>query len=293
MSGPEGQRPDCPIRWEFVTPQVAAGYLAKNVHNRNVRARRVGTLAGAIKRGEWRVNGDAICFDSKDRLQDGQHRLQAIIEADRGVWTLIVEGLPPSAQETKDAGAARTAADALALRGIENANQMAALAARLIVYEQSGGSVLDMTERFLRPTIHQIIAYTNRHRDEMYETVHRVNNWRGKNPHLVAMSPSLMMAISIVADRSNDGGTSAEFWDAIATANREDATPEAALARLFIKIKSETSKSLHTGRWIAAVTIKALNAWVLGEELRILRWKPKESFPTIIDTRDEALEVAR
>lgn len=64
-----------------ISPDLARDLLAKNPHNRNLRVRRVEQLAGAMTRGEWVFNGDAIRIADSGMLLDGQHRLAAIVRS--------------------------------------------------------------------------------------------------------------------------------------------------------------------------------------------------------------------
>lgn len=50
---------------ETITPQIAQEYLAMNERNRPIRNSRVIMYADAMLRGQWQLNGEAICFDVK------------------------------------------------------------------------------------------------------------------------------------------------------------------------------------------------------------------------------------
>lgn len=100
---------------EVVTPQVASLYLKCNNGNRKIRENHVRILAGAIRRGEWKLTHQGIAFSESGRLLDGQHRLSAIVEADTPVQLVVVRGLPDDAFMALDIGNRRTTADILAL----------------------------------------------------------------------------------------------------------------------------------------------------------------------------------
>lgn len=118
---------------EEITPQQAALWLeGANTHNRPMKYDRAVALAGAITRGEWVLNGDALRFCTNGQLLDGQHRLQAIVIAGKPVQSLVVRGLPPSSFTTIDTNRVlRTPRDVVALAGVANYN-IVAPAARLL-----------------------------------------------------------------------------------------------------------------------------------------------------------------
>jgi len=84
-----------------------------------------------MQSGHWRFSGEAIKIDARKRLIDGQHRLQACIDANQAFETLVVVGIEPSAMDVLDTGAKRSAADALAINGYPR-SPVLARAARLL-----------------------------------------------------------------------------------------------------------------------------------------------------------------
>ncbi|KAF7277615.1 hypothetical protein GWI33_002970, partial [Rhynchophorus ferrugineus] len=86
-------KPQIAAQVETITPDLARQYLAFNTHNRNVRSYRVKGYAADMRDGRWTLNGEAIKFSADGTLLDGQHRLQAVIEADVAVQMLVVRGV--------------------------------------------------------------------------------------------------------------------------------------------------------------------------------------------------------
>lgn len=146
---------------EEVTPMQAALWLELNNHNRPMQYERAVALAGAIKRGEWAVNGDAIRFSTAGKLLDGQHRLQAIVLAGVPVKTLIVRGLAPDSFATIDTNRnVRTARDVMALSGVLNYSVVAPMARLMYAYETSGNPYESSTEK--TPSAEQLLAIAQR-----------------------------------------------------------------------------------------------------------------------------------
>jgi len=98
-----------------MTPKTAKVLLKDNVCNRPISWRHVRWLTSQITEGKWRLNLQPIIMDSNDNLQNGQHRLLAIIEADKPADVVVAYGGDPQAFDTLDTGRSRTGADALAI----------------------------------------------------------------------------------------------------------------------------------------------------------------------------------
>jgi hypothetical protein len=144
-------------RWVLVTPALAGKWLGKNSNNRPLRNQVVGILAGDMAAGRWRDNGDPIRWGADGVLQDGQHRLAAIVESDSSQELLIVGGLAAGAFESIDGGIKRTVADGL--RGVQNASALAA-AGRLIWLQEHHGGILDRSHAVSKAEILAFIRST-------------------------------------------------------------------------------------------------------------------------------------
>lgn len=120
---------------ETITPDIAEAWLGRNTRNRNVKQRKVAQFKRAMKLGEWIVTGEAVKFAFDGRLLDGQNRLTAVVESGVTIRSLVVRGLPSEAQDVMDTGAARTAADALAIHGHANANVLGAAVRQLVLWK--------------------------------------------------------------------------------------------------------------------------------------------------------------
>jgi hypothetical protein len=79
-----------------------------------------------MRRGEWVLNGESIKLGVDGTLLDGQHRLQAIIEAETAIEVLVVRNLASAVQDTVDTGRRRRLADILMVEGYTDPNGLAA-----------------------------------------------------------------------------------------------------------------------------------------------------------------------
>lgn len=144
----------------MMTADLARRLLARNDENRPLRVRGrtrcVEAYAEAMKRGEWDLNGQAIIVSEDGLLNDGQHRLHAVILSGMSVEMQITFGVRRSTRHTVDQGAARTPGNILAMYGHKNANPLAHALHFMWVYED-GRSFND------RPSPDQILNVLEEH----------------------------------------------------------------------------------------------------------------------------------
>lgn len=119
-----------------VTPEMAEQWLGKNTQNRNLRKNPVAAMARDMQAGAWHLNGETIKFDSTGKLLDGQHRLHAVILANRTIDLIVITGLESESMSTIDAGAKRKFSDLLQIRGESGTYSIAAIARRGFMWDQ-------------------------------------------------------------------------------------------------------------------------------------------------------------
>jgi hypothetical protein len=115
---------------------LAEVLLETNTGNRRVSKRRVSQLAEQMRTGQFENTGEPIIVSAEGILNNGQHRLLALIEADAAVEMDIRFGIPRRAFTKTDTGAARTGADVLAISGVANATQISTALRLLLAYEK-------------------------------------------------------------------------------------------------------------------------------------------------------------
>lgn len=112
---------------------AAKRLLATNTGNRRVSQRRVAQM----RAGHFETTGEAIIVSDEGIVNNGQHRLLAVIEAHAAVEMDVRFGIPRRAFVKTDTGAARGGADVLSIRGVAGAAQIA-MALRLLIAYQRG-----------------------------------------------------------------------------------------------------------------------------------------------------------
>lgn len=108
---------------QFVTPEIAQGYLKHNTSNRRVKIHLVLRYAKDILNGRWKEDtGEAIKISKSGRVLDGQHRLLAIIKAGIGLWMHVATGIEEDVFDVIDTGSSRNATDVFKIEGIKHEN---------------------------------------------------------------------------------------------------------------------------------------------------------------------------
>lgn len=101
--------------WEVITPKKAEKWLTHNRVNRHVSKKTVEAYARDMAEGRWNEKGSCgISFDENGQLRDGQHRLCAIIMADRPISMWVCRNV--AEDSIFDYGRKRTSADHIAIQ---------------------------------------------------------------------------------------------------------------------------------------------------------------------------------
>lgn len=256
-----------------ITPAIAKVMLEWNDRNRPVSSATVKKYAAAIAAGRWAYTGEPIIF-SGERLIDGQHRLEAVIQSGQAIEALIVFGAPDDAFAFIDVGKTRTASDIFAINGVKNWTLMAAAIVWVAGYERgtigaaAKGGAMDHQQLYDEYMLHE----------GMQESA-----WVG---HSFAQSrlasPSTMVAFHYLCARKSRRAADEFFQrvaDGIGFTSKND--PAYKLHRRLMDSVTKEEKRLNR-KSVAAITVKAWNAARLGRKAVSLTFTPDEKFPRII-----------
>lgn len=258
-----------------VDAAMAAAWLEGNTHNRKLREQHVDMLAGAMLRGEWKMNGDAIRFDTEGTLLDGQHRLWAVIKAstekpDITIDTVVIFNLPTETQETMDTGARRSLADILSLRGEKSTANLAATIQRVYLTQKGEQALRWPAGHRLTPP--QALAFLEAN-PSLREVVRIGQRFRNHIPVSAAIIATCVWQFDQI-----DHNDSLAFWNAVAVPEKLDRyDPRFVLHRTLAKNQTATRK-LDT-MTIQAFIIKAWNAFREGRQIQLLSWKAGGATP--------------
>lgn len=267
--------PKISARLVTVTPKIAAKWLTKNTHNRGLSLSRVEQYAADIRRGEWRLNGEAIKIAADGTILDGQHRLEAVCSAEQPIQTLVITGLPSEAQETMDQGRSRTLADVLKLRGEKYWNPLATACRALCTFELYGSIIQPPYEP--SPSLQQSTRTLDRNPDlrESVALVYQLRRPWMPSSHLCALH---YLFATVDEAAAKDFVEKMSHGDGL----RRDHPVYVLRERL---VNARLERESITLRMQLALIIKAWNSYMAGEPTTRLDWRAggaqPEPFPAI------------
>ena len=127
------------IEMTTITPPMASIMLQNNAENRKLNNTHVEFLADQILSGKWQNNGQTIVIADDGTLMDGQHRLSAIIKANKSTKLGLCTGAPRAAMATIDNGKPRSTVDVLSIINAPNAALISS--AMKILYKFDHGAI--------------------------------------------------------------------------------------------------------------------------------------------------------
>lgn len=236
----------------MVDAAIAKRWLAKNVKNRRIRQILVGRYRSDMLAGRWTFAGDPIRFNVSGHLVDGQHRLHAIAETDLTLPMLVVRGLPDEAQGVMDQGGRRTPGDQLGLKGVKDANAVAAAVKQYLVWTEG-------------------LLFRDRKAITTQITTPRIEAWVDENPALIANlsqvigltkqndAPPSIAAAAALRFMQIDAAGCTEFFTLLARGAGTEGHPIVTLDKRLQRVRREGLKM--PDRDYLSLFILAWNAW--------------------------------
>ena len=265
-------------RVQTITPDRAAELLEANSTNRPVSKAVVRSFAEAMRRGEWMVTHQGIAFDVNGVLVDGQHRLAAIIEADRPVELTVFTEVGEGTFDVLDTGKRRTAADVLAIEGEKSSTMLAAMVRTVWLYENrpelnwSGGAA--------GVSNHQIVQTLERHP--------KLRDYLTVGEQLAAatgMIKSAAGASSYLVAQANRRADLSPWFDGILEgAGLARSDPRLVFRRVMFNMARRHAGQVlrrRDNREHVGLYVTAFNAWATGQPLGQLRFTPRDTVPAI------------
>lgn len=253
-----------------ITPTIAEKYMKKNTGNRPFNEHLASHYATAMARNEWRVNGESVKIGKSGKLLDGQHRLAAVLKCGLSVPMLVVQDVDDDVFDTIDTGKKRSGADVLAIAGFKNATSLSSAARWGVVLEKGSGKYGTITN-------HQLLEFI-----EQNPTLHHWTSVHAGCKQLRGLLPAGTIAVFCLAAQFNSDELVADFVEKVETGlGIGKGNPAYELRERMIAGRASRSTSMRTQAAIA-MTIKALNAYIEGKKIGLLRFGADEVFPVIL-----------
>ncbi len=242
--------------------------------NRPLDLRLVDEYRDAMLRDEWKQSHQGIAFDSEMRLVDGQHRLVAIVEADKirpGITftTEVTYDLDPEIFPVIDTGKKRTAADVLALHNMPNRLALAAAVKLVYQFENVPTNQWGRTKISTQQTLQLAEMYGEPMRKAVKEGI-----LLGK-----IMIPSAASAGIYLCRKAMPGVDMEDFTYGLKSGfDLAPGDPRAALRGFMERLRSQRRRTSNNVEQLG-LFIKTWNHYVEGRPMYQARLRANEGFP--------------
>lgn len=269
-----------------ITPHMAEIMLEHNMMNgvkvnRRLRADRVAFLADQMSEGKFDLTGQSITFTKDKVLNDGQHRLSAVVKSGVAIDSLVMFGVDRETFSKVDVGTKRSAADIFSIKGEHYAANLAAAIGWVIRFETDRASSND-----LGMAAEDLWQHLDQHHPKLRDVVAESAVVAAELP---TASPSMVCAVKYwVGQQAHAIKQADDFFYSLCTGNvigsRNRKHPINRLrARLLQNAEDRLKGHKLAQATIAAYIIKAWNAWRKDSEITQLAWRgpnnPDEPFP--------------
>lgn len=263
----------------LVTPNLAARWLEKNTNNRPLRQSLVHKYARDMQAGHWCLTGEPIKFAADGTLLDGQHRLAALVAANRSVRLTICLGLASDCQISLDTGMPRSMADVLTMAGEHDGSNLASVLRLLYLYDHSQDFRL-LVDPKATPSRQELSAYLAAHP--------AIRAFGSRDPRMKGLLPPALKGALAYLFAQKDPVLNDHFWNGLGTGANLDPTSPLYHLRERLRKNHDNRKKKMVTREMTALVIKAWNAYRQGRPITAngLRWSiagtNAEPFPRIL-----------
>jgi len=249
-----------------IGPEEAESLLKRNTHNRSLSTSHVKDYKRRMEEGDWHLSTDAIGLDTKGRLVNGQHRLNAIIQSGEEQPFILIEGIDPEAFKWIDEVYKRSLKQSLKMVGYSHVTRLSALVRMLYSWEQGQSPLSDS------PSNVQGVKFTDYHSPEIVDSVREMQSIADEATKL--WRPSTLNFIYHTM-RWRSEVKAHDFVNGVATGLglTEKNDPRYRLRDRLIE-ERDTPGGRFDRKLELALSIKACNKYFRSEEVKILRWSP-------------------
>ena len=260
---------------EAIGPDKARIYLRNQAPNRLVNETLVTQYACAMLESEWHNTGDPIKFDEQGRLADGQHRLQAVVEAETEQVFSVVRGISfDNLLVTVDTGRKRGSADVLTIMSADPSTDITFLyprnlpaVAKLVMTYYNQRDINRSTLFCTTLSTTQIVRFCVNNKAAL-EDACRIE---ARISHNVQMNKAATAACVFLCQQA-DGETLTYFVDELIRPTTTKGNPAYALREQALKDRTKRTPDWSKDhRLTAAYFIKAFNAFCVGRAVECIR----------------------
>lgn len=264
-----------------ITPEVARSLLATAKNIRPIVYRTVRRYADDMRKGKWRLNGEAIIIGADGALMNGFHRLTACTHAGVPFTTLVVRGVEnlPGVNCSIDVGMSRSYGQQMASRKIWKGTHSAALCsgAKWLESLRNGTTAADASGTIIRTDLDReeifVLAETSTMMHEALSFYIGKETRRIKN--LLRPMGAFIGLYAHLAERDHE--LVSQIYAKIKYGTIGPNDPAWVIADYLAKNRQQRSQD--EPKVALAKFIKGWNGIRSRRGAQILRWLKKEKFP--------------
>lgn len=270
-----------------LTAEDASKLLAhsQGQRQRTLTMSHVDRLAHAIATGQWRETHQPIALNRDGVVIDGQHRLNAIVKANKTVRVMIARDVPDETFDVIDTGKARGPSDVLALGGFANTMALASSLRMLLTYDQVVGSPDTFRAARKAFTSADILREAESERGQELGRVLYASRTTAMQLGRAGFGTWMGATFMVMKESPVDDGLCLEFIERLRDGvGLPGGSPILALRRYISSdqglIRTNGGDRAQVGM---ATTIKAMNAWLEGSSRQLLAFRVGiERMPAVV-----------
>lgn len=264
----------------IVTPDCARWLLTLNTANRKLNRSGDGVkrFIKLLRTGQWLLTGEPIIVSSEGIINDGQHRLHAIVEADIAAHLDIRFGIDRAAFAATNTGVRRSIGQVLSISGRPSGTLQGSIARFLYYYDR--GEVHRLSDTLEAMDIIEIVE-NEPMIGEISRLVNSLNKFR-------PIRNSSFASILMVAARTVALERVTEFAKLVESGQGAE---DSAARRLHARMRDVRMQKLYLPKIDALVlTATAWNNWFAQKPTKLLRVDAEHrtgpGFPRILGAHD-------
>lgn len=264
------------ITKKLITPSYAKELLEANTKNRNLSPALVYRYSKDIANGCWKEDtAEAIKISKTNVVLDGQHRLHAIIKANKPTYMHVVVDLEDSIFDVLDTGKSRSVNDAFKIDGIKQSNNIPSI---ILKYRLLKKGKVKSDGRKDTTTNAEILEFYKQKESYWQNIGKKSISWYAQFAKI--LSPSMIGGFySFLSDISQKDAE--DFMNQLATGNDVKSNSINLLRAKLMTDKIAPKKMPIELR--SALIIKAWNFYRKNENPKLLKWDASvEPFPKAI-----------
>lgn len=263
----------------LITPEMAKKMLEMNTNNRVANQAYIHKYAREMVNGTWKENtGELIKISKSNIILDGQHRLLAIIKANKCINFHVATEVEDDAFTVLDTGKTRSTGDIFKLAGVKNYNNISSITQLYNnVYNNRSKAIKSTNTTSLRPQ--ELLNMYNEQPEYWQEVFNLAQNLHTRFQRIwnlteIGMFIAVLDHVNMIKSR--------EFMRQICEGVDVSNNIVILLRNKLIADKVSANKKISV-TYRRALVIKAWNIFYSNRNVKVLKFNPDtESYPEII-----------